>query len=245
MFDTSSTWWEVIASVGMAVGPSLVYADQAYSILRKKDATGFSRDVCAILLISNIARCFFWIGDRFETPLLVQSLLLIVTQLALLFICVTYRPPQKVDSYGLSTRPLSFWQWTAYAQYIEFLAAYILCMTILFLIFGRMQWFITALGYFALGIESTLPIPQLISNFKHKSLYGFRATTLLGWFGGDTFKTGYFFYRNSPIQFRVGAVFQLSVDCAIVVQRFVYGNAPPVALVEEDDIEQALALAEE
>lgn len=26
------------------------------------------------------------------------------------------------------------------------------------------------------------------SNYKQKSLYGFRMSTLLGWFGGDTFK---------------------------------------------------------
>ena len=33
---------------------------------------------------------------------------------------------------------------------------------------------------------------------------------------------------------------------AIVVQRLVYGNAPPAtALMEDDDIEQALALAED
>jgi hypothetical protein len=33
---------------------------------------------------------------------------------------------------------------------------------------------------------------------------------------------------------------------AIIVQRFIYGNAPPPAtLAEEDDLEEALALAEE
>jgi hypothetical protein len=47
----SSSWLATLASVGMAVGPPLVYADQAFSIIRKKDATGFSRDVCAILSI--------------------------------------------------------------------------------------------------------------------------------------------------------------------------------------------------
>ena len=44
------------------------------------------------------------------------------------------------------------------------------------------------LGFIALGLESTLPIPQLISNYKQKSLYGFRMSTLIGWVGGDTFK---------------------------------------------------------
>ncbi|CAG8556066.1 17613_t:CDS:10, partial [Acaulospora colombiana] len=92
------SWVSILASVGMAVGPPLVYADQSewhlplyqttpygfsrqstpkserltnpafigYSIIKKKDATGFSRDVTAILLIANITRCMFWIGKRFE-----------------------------------------------------------------------------------------------------------------------------------------------------------------------------------
>jgi len=54
----------------------------AYSILKKKlviakrnpsahwiifrDSTGFSKDICGILLLANIARCFFWIGRQFE-----------------------------------------------------------------------------------------------------------------------------------------------------------------------------------
>jgi len=76
------TWLSTLAGVGMAVGPPLVYADQAISIIKKKDATGFSRDVCAILLIANITRCFFWLGDHFEIALLVQSILMIFAQVS-------------------------------------------------------------------------------------------------------------------------------------------------------------------
>jgi hypothetical protein len=36
--------------------------------------------------------------------------------------------------------------------------------------------------------ESTLPIPQFISNWKRKSCYGFRSTTLAGWLFGDIYK---------------------------------------------------------
>ncbi|EKM50392.1 uncharacterized protein PHACADRAFT_263675 [Phanerochaete carnosa HHB-10118-sp] len=63
-----------------------------------------------------------------------------------------------------------------------------LCLSILFLIFGRSWLFVNILGFVALGLESTLPIPQLISNYKQKSLYGFRMSTLIGWVGGDAFK---------------------------------------------------------
>jgi hypothetical protein len=65
-----------------------------------------------------------------------------------------------------------------YLQYIEFLAGlmcvsfdkgnvpltyrfFSVCETILQLILGRRQWFIDALGYIALGLESTLPLPQM------------------------------------------------------------------------------------
>ena len=76
-------------------------------------------------------------------------------------------------------------------------------------------------------------------------------------------RTVYFFLQHSPLQFKVCAIFQLSVDlgklqkslvwrgaeisAAIVVQRIVYGNKPPMSAIlnEEDELEQALALAEE
>jgi len=119
-------------------------------------------------------------------------------------------------------------------------------MTILTLIFGRMAFYVDALGYFALGLESTLPIPQLYSNFLQRSLYGFRASTLIGWVAGDTFKSGYFILQQAPKQFIICAVFQVSIDATIVIQRLVYGTAPPTASPEEEDtLEQALRLEEE
>jgi len=240
-----SSWISTLASVGMAVGPPLVYADQAVSIIRKKDSTGFSHDVCAILLIANITRCFFWLGKPFEFALLIQSILMILAQLALLYICILYRPGLSPEAFGGSRRPLSFWQWPNYTQYIEFLAGLILCEAILFLIFSRSTIFVSILGFVALGLESTLPIPQLISNYRQRSLYGFRMSTLVGWAGGDSFKAIYFFVQESPLQFKVCAIFQLSVDCAIVIQRLVYGNPPPATrlMADDDELEEALALA--
>ncbi|KAF8742503.1 hypothetical protein AX14_003905 [Amanita brunnescens Koide BX004] len=236
----------LLASIGMAVGPPLVYADQAVSIIRNKDATGFSLDVCAILLIANITRCFFWLGEHFELALLLQSIFMITAQLALLYICILYRPSPSSENRLGSSRPFSFWQWHGYAQYLEFLAGLIVCQAILFLILGRSKVFVDILGFVALGLESTLPIPQLWYNYKHKSLYGFRLSTLLGWLGGDSFKTVYFFLQHSPLQFQVCAVCQLSIDCAIVAQRFAYGNAPPAATLSgNEELEQALELEEQ
>jgi len=106
--------------------------------------------------------------------------------------------------------------------------------------------YVNGLGFLALGLESTLPIPQFYSNFKQRSLYGFRASILIGWVAGDLFKTGYFILQKSPIQFIVCAIFQVSVDFAIVLQRFFYGTAAPVTPPDEEDIlEQTLRLEED
>nr|VWO94617.1 FimK [Ganoderma boninense] len=234
-------WLSSLASVGMAIGPPLVYADQAYSIVKKRDSTGFSHHS-----LGQHNTMFLLVGEPFRLALLVQSVLMILAQLALLYICIRFRSRLSPESLGASTRPFAFWQWSTYSQYIEFLAGFILCQAILFLILGRSDLFISALGFVALGLESTLPIPQLISNYKQRSLYGFRMSTLIGWFGGDSFKTVYFFLQESPLQFKVCAIFQLSIDCAIVLQRVWYGNAAPATgLMEDEDVEQALALDEE
>ncbi|KAI0343146.1 hypothetical protein BDW22DRAFT_1239831 [Trametopsis cervina] len=138
-------WLSTVASIGMAVGPPLVYADQAYSIIKRKI---LARRLCYILsrLLANITRCFFWLGKPFEFALLFQSLFMIVAQLALLYICLLYRPRASPESLGTSSRPLSFWQWPTYTQHIEFLAGFILCQAILFLIFGRSPIFVSILG---------------------------------------------------------------------------------------------------
>ncbi|WWC73092.1 uncharacterized protein I206_107057 [Kwoniella pini CBS 10737] len=267
-----------LAGIGMAVGPPLIYADQAYSIVKKKDSSGFSHDVCGVLLIANTVRVFFWLGNRFETPLLIQSLLLIVSQLILLAICLHYKPlnsenelnyaplsplpnspnpgHSRQDSNsdylnqphisennnenlknlkgfkglfigGNGKRPFEFWQWEGYGNYLEFLAGLILFLGILQIILGKWNWYIDSLGFIALTIESTLPIPQFISNFRRKTCYGFRSSTLAGWFFGDAYKTVYFFLRGSPFQFKVTAIMTLCWDSAVLAQRVIYGAKAP------------------
>jgi hypothetical protein len=47
---------------------------------------------------------------------------MILAQLALLYICIRYRPEVSPESVGISSRPWGFWQWPSYGTYIEFLA---------------------------------------------------------------------------------------------------------------------------
>lgn len=80
------------------MGAPLVYADQAYSISKRRNSAGFSKDVCAVLLIANIARCFWWLTERYELALLLQSVLMIVSQLGMLSLVLRYQEDRLTSS---------------------------------------------------------------------------------------------------------------------------------------------------
>ncbi|RIA87279.1 hypothetical protein C1645_684407, partial [Glomus cerebriforme] len=68
-----------------------------------------------------------------------------------------------------------------------------------------------------LGIESTVPMPQALQNFKiNPPMILFKT-----WFFGDAFKTFYYTYTEASLQFILCGIVQLLVDSIIMVQ-FVY-----------------------
>lgn len=77
-----------VANFFFLVGPVLIFVPQYRSIRGTGSAAGFSSTVCLVLLVAHILRIFFWIGKRFELVLLLQSVIVVVFQLALLKICV-------------------------------------------------------------------------------------------------------------------------------------------------------------
>lgn len=103
--------------------------------------------------------------------LLVQSILLVMSQLCLLALCLHYRPiydpppeappeaeeddteleahesdwtPRRAAPSVQKGRLFDFWQWEGLGEYIEFLAGLILVLGVLQLIFGRWMWYIDA-----------------------------------------------------------------------------------------------------
>jgi uncharacterized protein with PQ loop repeat len=107
---------------------------------------------------------------------------------------------------------------------VIFLAVYGLGLTLLAAVFIDYEWFVEVLGFLSLGIESTLGIPQLISNYRKQSTEGLSTTLILSWFLGDVFKTFYFVAQSSPMQFILCGTVQIIVDVLIFVQMFTYSR---------------------
>lgn len=73
--------WIVLVILVMVFGPVIGYISQYNMIQRTKSLGSFSIDICAILLIANILRLFFWYSsDGFATALVFQSMFMIGAQ---------------------------------------------------------------------------------------------------------------------------------------------------------------------
>src|SRR5947207_4309166 len=97
-------------------------------------------------------------------------------------------------------------------------------MTILQLLFGWSLTFISLVGYLALGIEATLPIPQVIANHRNRSCKGFRVSVIFFWLLGDCMKGIFFTYSETPTAFKLCGLCQFCFDVTLAYQYFTYGT---------------------
>ncbi|KAK3810855.1 MAG: hypothetical protein J3Q66DRAFT_350364 [Benniella sp.] len=255
--------------VGMVIGPVTGYIHQYYTIFMMKSSLGFSSATCGVLLVANITRIFFWLGDPFELPLLYQSILMITVQLLLLEICVRYYPksepslpmpvshPTSGASRNKSTSnttsnmtslgtddvlsrasrrgggwfrdhatrwSIEFWNWPTIWPYFTFIAIYTSCLALAMYLIGKKTFFVECLGFLALGIEATVPMPQAFQNYRAKSTEGFAPSILLMWVIGDSVKLYYFISEEAKFQFVGCGAIQLCIDCVIIVQTVIYSK---------------------
>lgn len=163
---------------------------------------------------------------------------MIVVQLVLLSVALNHRPPVGAQ-HSLSqpfagsreadihvNRPFNFWQWRSRRPYWQFLGYYTATILLLQLAIGPTTAYTAIQGYVALGIEATLPIPQILSNQRNRSCKGFRLSVLINWLVGDVFKMSFFFLAEGsvPWAFKLCGLFQAACDAYLGVQYWMFGE---------------------
>ncbi|KAM9973538.1 hypothetical protein ACTFIW_010638 [Dictyostelium discoideum] len=88
----------IITSGLFIFAPVIGYVSQYRDIQRTSNSDGFSTRVCLILLLSNILRCYFWIGKQFDITLLYQSIVMIIAQLLMLHLCISIKSRESVTN---------------------------------------------------------------------------------------------------------------------------------------------------
>ncbi|CAF1282456.1 unnamed protein product [Rotaria magnacalcarata] len=230
----------------MIFGGVLPYIPQYLVIKKTKNAEGFSNYVCLTLLVANIIRIEFWFGKHFETPLLIQSIVMIICMLIMLELWTrVHSQAMGGDSSSDTSSQISnskeqltevsdrrfmdfevnyFWRWTTFSSYLQFLFIFTVILSIITWLFRYNLVYIETIGLVAVFCEALLGVPQFVRNFRLKSTEGMSVKMVILWTSGDIFKTIYFIIRNAPKQFWLCGILQISIDVAILGQVIFYSK---------------------
>lgn len=228
------------AAAAMVFGGVVPYVPQYRDIRRTQNADGFSTYVCLVLLVANILRILFWFGRRFESPLLWQSAIMILTMLLMLKLCTEVRVANELNARRRSFadfNPHHFWQWNSFSDYVQCVLAFTGVAGYITYLSIDSTLFVETLGFLAVLTEAMLGVPQLYRNHRHQSTEGMSIKMVLMWTSGDAFKTAYFLLKGAPLQFSVCGLLQVLVDLAILGQAYAFARHPqkpaPLLAVEQ------------
>ncbi|KAK6490919.1 solute carrier family 66 member 2-like isoform X1 [Huso huso] len=235
-----------VAAGAMMFGGVVPYVPQYRDIRRTQNAEGFSSYVCLVLLVANILRILFWFGRHFETPLLWQSIIMILTMLIMLRLCTDIRVASELNTkrrafaatdskdeeikvpkkFFMDFDLKYFWLWSRFMDYLQCVLTFTALAAYITYLFLDSSVFVETLGFLAVFTEAMLGTPQLYRNYQNKSTEGMSIKMVCMWTSGDTFKTGYFVLNQAPVQFSICGLLQVFVDIAILFQVYYYSRYP-------------------
>lgn len=232
----------------MLITPIFSYGLTSYQIYTKKTSSGFSIDVCLLMLISSILKVIYYMMDPYEITLFRQALVMIFIQCILLKVSLIYinTPIKLYEADKILTlsssftevgihylkifdnfykRPYNFWQWfDNHNRFWQFLLSFSAVAIFISTLLKHILIYQKLVGFLGLFVESLLPLPQILLIYRMKSIKNFKYVLILSWLGGDLTKIGYLIFGTDqvPSIFIMTAIFQTSLDLFIAGQYFYY-----------------------
>lgn len=133
----------------------------------------------------------------------------------------------RKEGFAMSRRPYDFWQWRQERPYWLFLAYFTAALVVFQFLGGSSRVYVNTIGYAALAVEATLPLPQILNNQRSRSCKGFRLSVLINWLIGDVMKMSFFFLSETTITwaFKLCGLFQFACDMYLGVQHYQFGES--------------------
>ena len=243
------TWYKIIfiytkdifLDLFMSLGPSLNYLFQAKKFNKTKSSKGFSNFLCLVTILSHTLKVFFWLGKKFKYTLLIQSLLVIFTQLYLIYLVIKYKDEnisqdliyknnkkEKIKCENLYNWSNTFnrkliWRWNNVIEYYKFYFFIIFILTVFSFILGiKNKYYINIIGTLSVFLEMLCSLPQIIEMQKSKNQRNISKIMVFMWFSGNILKIYYNTANKSPIQLIIGSYIQVFFNCILIYQIFYY-----------------------
>lgn len=156
----------------LVASPFVVFLPQWLMMKRTRTAGSFSPLVCYILIISALLRVVFWFGQKFNTFIFFQAVIMLIVQTFMLkkyfeVTALAQHNPKiaEVSPLMVATTKMNEVLAKVAVGYMLYFVAFMLL---------RSDWFIEMTGFLSAGVEACLPLPQFWNNLKRHSVEGLR-----------------------------------------------------------------------
>lgn len=223
--DTALAIFNIVVKGFNMFGSLLNYLPQYFLMCRENSVGSFNTFTCYLLLFSNAFRITFSFSRSFDFSFLVQSAVVIALQMLLLAKTASIREEEAATemsvsaSVSVSSRKPNFERRALEdtAILVREFAAFFLCMCCLCL-FVRSAVTSEVIGTIGSVFEGVIPLPQLIKNYKRRSVEGLSFVMIFFWWFGDSMKLLFVIINQQPVQFIACSSAVVTLDCIILLQ---------------------------
>ena len=237
---------EIIFDFFIVIVPVINYLFQVFKFNSTKSSKGFSQYLCLVTILLHTFKIFFWFKEKFKNTLVIQSIVVIIMQLYLIYLCVKYKEdtknyqqiPNENENINDEKNEINlkqevcqlenilnlqlFWKWDNFLEYYIFYFFVLILLSIFHLFFYDYNIYSFILGLANLILEMLGSVPQIIEMYKTKNQRNISKIMVLMWMFGNLFKVYYNIYNKSPIPLILGASIQVFFNIILILQIIYY-----------------------
>ena len=233
---------EILFDFFMTFCPTLNYLFQIFKFNKTKSSKGFSKYLCLVTILSHTLKVFFWFSERFKYALLFQSILVIIMQLYLIYVCIKFKekepnydqiPNENNSSNNTNIKRKIYnwknivdfkliWKWNDIFEYYIFYFIIVTLLSVCHLCLGNYDYYSFSLGFVSMILDMLGSFPQIIELYKTKNQRNISKIMVLMWFFGNLIKVYYNIHNKSPLPLIIGSYIQVFFNVVLISQIIYY-----------------------
>ena len=233
---------EILLDFFMTFCPTLNYLFQIFKFNKTKSSKGFSKYLCLVTILSHTLKVFFWFSERFKYALLFQSILVIIMQLYLIYVCIKFKekepnydqiPNENNSSNNTNVKRKIYnwkniidfkliWKWNDTFEYYIFYFIIVILLSVCHICLGNYDYYSFSLGFVSMLLDMLGSFPQIIELYKTKNQRNISKIMVLMWFFGNLIKVYYNIHNKSPLPLIIGSYIQVFFNVVLISQIIYY-----------------------
>jgi uncharacterized protein with PQ loop repeat len=233
---------EILLDFFMTFCQTLNYLFQIFKFNKTKSSKGFSKYLCLVTILSHTLKVFFWFSERFKYALLFQSILVIIMQLYLIYVCIKFKekepnydqiPNENNSSNNTNIKRKIYnwknivdfkliWKWNDTFEYYIFYFIIVILLSVCHICLGNYDYYSFSLGFVSMILDMLGSFPQIIELYKTKNQRNISKIMVLMWFFGNLIKVYYNIHNKSPLPLIIGSYIQVFFNVVLISQIIYY-----------------------